>query len=105
MKVKTQPEMSILVSSIQNRKKGYMDKKVSVFLDKNVKIDLDSDAFVVVNTLPDIKDAKTNIFYILPDNTLNYVSNNEWKSISGGGGGETETLTDEEWDILWNEES
>ena len=104
MKIQHQPDMSILVSSIEKRTKGYMDKRVSVFLDKDVKIDLDADAFELVDTLPSVSEAKEGVFYILPNNTLNYVSNGEWKTISGGGG-TVASLTDEEWNALWNEES
>lgn len=38
MKVKNQPDMSILVSRLEKRTKGTMDKKVSVFLDEGIEI-------------------------------------------------------------------
>lgn len=38
MIIKNQPDMSILVSRLEKRTKGTMDKKVSVYLDKGIEI-------------------------------------------------------------------
>lgn len=101
MDIKNQPDLSVLISSIANRKKGAMMKKVSVFLDDGVKIEMD--AFKLVDELPSVSEAKENVFYITPNDNLNFVEGGEWHTISGGGGS-VETLNDEEWESLWDGE-
>ena len=80
MRVENQPDMSVLVSSIQGYKKGKMTRKVSVFLDKG--IDISTEAFEEVTTLPPVAEAKTGEFYILPDGSVNYISGGTWKTIA-----------------------
>lgn len=81
MEMNVNPDLSVLISSIQHYKKGTMAKKVQVFLDKNVNIG--GDSYEIVDTLPDVKDAKEGIFYIVGE-TINYIENGEWHTISGG---------------------
>lgn len=82
MKIDNSPDMSILVSSIEARKKGQkLAKKVSVFLDSGVEIS--TEAFELVDTLPSVSEAKQGVFYILPDESLNYIAGDKWNTISG----------------------
>lgn len=66
-----------LVSSTDLR--GLPGNKVDVLLDE----ELTFKAYATVPVLPRIEDVIDGVFYILPDDTLNYVRNGQWVTLTG----------------------
>lgn len=79
------PDASVLVESLAKAKKGTKAKGVSVFLAPGIDLPTGG-GYKNVDTLPPISEADNSMFYILPDGSLNYIKDNEWETISGGGG-------------------
>lgn len=93
MKMNLDPDMSVLISSVEKYKEGVKaGKKIKVFLGENIDFPTGGgDAYKVVDVLPSVAEAEKGMFYIVGD-TLNYILDGEWKTISGGDlpSGETE---------------
>lgn len=59
--------------------RGIPGNKVDVLLDSSLTFT----AYTIVPVLPRIQDAQVGVFYILPDDTLNYVDNGRWVTLTG----------------------
>lgn len=59
--------------------RGIPGNKVDVLLDSSLTFR----AYTIVPVLPRIQDAIVGVFYILPDDTLNYVDNGRWVTLTG----------------------
>ena len=61
--------------------RGLPKKKINIILKDGITVT----AYVIVPVLPPISQAEEGVFYILPDDSLNYVSNGHWRSIKPDG--------------------
>lgn len=72
--------------------RGLPKKKINIILKDGITVT----AYVIVPVLPPISQAEQGVFYILPDDSLNYVSNGHWRSIKPDGEDNTiEIIRDE----------
>lgn len=62
----------------------------SVNIDDEIAVNIwikASQSFIRVESLPEALSAFADMFYVLPDNSVNFINGTEWLSVGGGSGG------------------
>lgn len=61
--------------------RGLPANKIDILLDNNLNLD----SFAEVPVLPRVEDAKEGVFYVLPNDTINFVSEGTWHTVVSNG--------------------